>query len=79
MNMFSDRGLKTHIGCRWYSYLNSRERNCDQQNGFLVHVPTEEKRGVGAEGRGRYEVGPCWAEEELDESGLERKRVSLRL
>jgi len=51
----------------------------DQQDRFLVHVPTEEKRGVGAEGRGRYEVGPCWAEEELDESGLERKWVSLRL
>jgi hypothetical protein len=44
-----------------------------------VHVPTEEERGVGAEGRGRYEVGPCWAEEELDECGLEGgRRISLR-
>jgi hypothetical protein len=51
----------------------------DQQDRFLVHVPAEEERGVGAECRGRYEVGPCRAEEELDESGLERKWVSLRL
>jgi len=36
-----------------------------------VHVPAEEERGIGAEGRGCYEVGPCWAEEELDECGLE--------
>jgi hypothetical protein len=41
-----------------------------------VHVPAKEERGVGAEGCGRYEVGPCWAEEELDECGLEGRRVS---
>jgi hypothetical protein len=47
------------------------EGNDDKENGFLVDVPAEEERGVGAEGGGRDKVGPRWAEEELNECGLE--------
>lgn len=39
----------------------------DQENGFLVDVPAEEEGGVGAEGGGADEGGPCGVEEEADE------------
>ena len=46
------------------------ERNDDQQNRFLVDVPAEEERGVSAESGSCHEVGPCRAQEKLNECRL---------
>lgn len=54
------------------------ERNYDKQDGFLMNVPAEEEGGVGTECGGCDEVGPCWAEEELDQCGLETEVSVLR-
>jgi len=47
------------------------ERNDDQQDRFLVDVPPEEERSISAESSSCNEVGPCRAEEKLDECRLE--------
>jgi hypothetical protein len=46
---------------------NKAERNNDQEDSFFVDVPAEEEGGVGAEGGGADEGGPCGVEEEADE------------
>lgn len=47
------------------------ERDYDKQDGFFMNVPAEEEGGVGAECGCCDEVGPRWAEEELDQGGLD--------
>lgn len=46
------------------------ERNDDEQNRFLVNMPAEEERGVSAESGSCHEIGPCRAQEELNECRL---------
>lgn len=37
-----------------------------------MDVPTEKERGIGAKSGSGNEVGPSWAEEELDQCRLEK-------
>jgi hypothetical protein len=42
---------------------NQAEGDDDKENSFLMDVPAEEERGVGAEGGSCDKVGPCRTEE----------------
>lgn len=45
----------------------------DKQDGFLMDVPAEKERGIGAKSGSCDEVGPCWTQEEFDQRRLNDK------
>lgn len=48
----------------------------DEQNGFLVHVPAEEKRGIAAKRHGCNKGLPRGLEEKFDKTDLDMVRIT---